>query len=227
MIWRLLGSSALALLVTILLFSFMVKLVAGDSARQMVDQAITQMQFVALPEEPPEPPPEPDTATPAALPAANESALMPVASVPQVPAPALDALPAVPQLRNMAVNAPAPGANWSMPLEADGFEAGEKGKGYVEVVPLATRRPNIPERAWRNKIDGWVLVAFTLKPDGRTANVRVLDANPGGVFEDNVVRAVQDWLYDMRDVKRKGDLILTQKVELSWRDFPDNSPYLD
>lgn len=227
MILRLLGSGVMAVLVSLLLFTFMVKLLSTDTVQQSIDQAVTSMQFVQLPPEPAEPPADNEQSAPPETQVTDDSRLLPVAALPQVAAvPAPDSVP-LPRVNDMAVAAPAPTSNWGLPPAGDAFDAGEKGKGYIEVVPLATRRPNIPERAWRNKIDGWVLVAFTLKPDGRTTNVRVLDAHPGGVFEDNVVRAVEDWLYDMSGIKHKGNLILTQKIELFWQDFPDNSPYLD
>ncbi|AUM13956.1 energy transducer TonB [Ketobacter alkanivorans] len=226
MILRLFVSGLLAVLVSVLLFIFMIRLLSGETIQQNIDQAVTRMQFVEPPPDEAEPQTTPEQAV-ASEPSFAEESMMPVATLPQtVAAPAPSALPQ-PKMSSNAFNVPAPKSSWSAPLSGDAFQAGEKGKGFVEVIPLATRRPNIPEVAWENKIDGWVLVAFTLKPDGRTANVRVLDARPGGVYEDNVIRAVQDWLYDMRSIKHKGDIILTQKIELFWRDYPDNTPYLD
>ena len=98
----------------------------------------------------------------------------------------------------------------------------------MEVVPYDTRRPNVPEVAWRNRIDGWVLVAFSVTPEGRTKDVRVLDANPRGVFEDKVIAAVRDWQYQIRfKGKQRGDLVLTQRVEVSWKNYPYNLPHVD
>ena len=39
-------------------------------------------------------------------------------------------------------------------------------QGFVEVVPFNTRRPNVPDVAWQNKINGWVLVAFSVTGPG-------------------------------------------------------------
>ena len=98
----------------------------------------------------------------------------------------------------------------------------------MEVVPIGTRKPNVPELAWKNKINGWVLVAFNVTPDGRTRNVRVLDANPRGVFEEKVIAAIEDWLYSVRfSGERKGEVVLTQKVEVEWKDFHLNMPNVD
>lgn len=106
--------------------------------------------------------------------------------------------------------------------------ADAKGKdGYKEVLPLSTRQPNIPEEAWNKKIDGWVLVAFTVNAFGRVENVRVLDAQPRGLFEDNVIASVRDWVYDPADFKgRKVKAQLTQRIELYWKDYPNNNKQL-
>lgn len=229
MIYRFMGSAVAGLAVSLLLFLFMLRLLAGDGVQASIDQAVTQMEFVDLPEPPPPPKEQADPSPSTPLDAEPISAgdLVPIMTLAPNAPPQLQTDVAQPDWQNLAVQVPAPSSRWTAPLAGDAFNAGQKGKGYVEVVPLATRRPNIPEQAWQHKIDGWVLVAFTLKADGRTADVRVLDAQPGGVFENTVIKAVEDWLYDMRDIDHKGELILTQKIELFWRDYPDNSPYLD
>lgn len=124
------------------------------------------------------------------------------------------------------------GDRWSKALGADavqvGAGSGTDAQGFVEVVPFDTRRPNVPESAWLNKIDGWVLVAFSVTPDGRTQKVRVLDASPRGVFEDTVIAAVADWKYHVSFAgKAKGDVVMTQKVEVFWRNYPQNLPNVD
>mgnify|MGYP001822748809 FL=1 len=137
--------------------------------------------------------------------------------------PALDM-----SLGDLAV--PAVGENWSVPLGRGGISlpAGQDARGYVEVVPFNTRRPNVPEAAWRNRISGWVLVAFTVTPQGYTRDVRVLDASPRGLFEDSVIAAVQDWRYTLSfSGKSAGNVVLTQKVDVDWRNYPQNLPNVD
>lgn len=63
---------------------------------------------------------------------------------------------------------------------------------------------------------------------GTTAGVRVLDANPRGVFEDKVVAAVSDWRYSVNfhgDLSRR--VVLTQRVEVNWQNYPNNMPNVD
>ena len=122
------------------------------------------------------------------------------------------------------------GDRWSAPLGAASVPVAGAGDalGYVEVVPFNTRRPNVPAVAWQNKVSGWVLVAFSITPKGSTRDVRVLDANPKGVFEEKVVAAVQDWQYQLSfSGKSRGEIILTQKVEVSWQNYPQNIPNVD
>ena len=129
------------------------------------------------------------------------------------------------------INVRVMGEKWSAPLGVAGVNisrGGSDAQGFVEVIPFNTRRPNVPEVAWKNRVNGWVLVAFSVTPHGRTRNVRVLDANPRGIFEEKVISAVQDWQYVLNfPGKARGDVILTQKVEVLWKNYPHNLPNVD
>ena len=123
------------------------------------------------------------------------------------------------------------GSSFSAPVGADGVSipgGGQDASGFVEVVPYNTRRPNVPEVAWQNKLSGWVLVAFTVTPRGDTRDVRVLDANPRGVFEEKVIAAVQDWQYSVKFSRQSAaNVVLTQRIEVRWQDYPNNLPNVD
>ncbi len=125
----------------------------------------------------------------------------------------------------------APGDGWSAPLAGSVVALEGKGqdaRGYVEVIPYSTRRPSVPEVAWRNKINGWVLVAFSISTDGKPRDIRVLDADPKGVFEEKVIAAVEDWRYTVKfERELTGDVVLTQKVEVDWQNYPQNIPNVD
>lgn len=101
-------------------------------------------------------------------------------------------------------------------------------QGFIEITPFATRRPNIPDVAFENQLNGWVLVIFNVSPQGRTRNIKVLDASPKGIFEQDVVRAISYWHYDVQDLIKNGrDLVLTQKIQLDWQHYHQNLPYED
>ena len=113
--------------------------------------------------------------------------------------------------------------NWAPPLgnevaTGDSDAAGEKNTGFRTIIPISTRQPNVPKIAWENKIDGWVLVSFVVSKKGRVSKIRVMDAYPKGVFEEYVIASVENWLYS----SMKNPIQLTQKIELFWKDYPNN-----
>ena len=59
-----------------------------------------------------------------------------------------------------------------------------------EAVLLKGVAPSYPPSALRNKQSGWVVVAFTIEPNGRTSNVHVTDALPRRVFDRAAMDAV-------------------------------------
>jgi TonB family protein len=108
--------------------------------------------------------------------------------------------------------------------------AGQSATTKREITPLSTRRPNIPKVAFDNKIDGWVLLAFTVNPDGKVSDIQIMDAYPRGVFEANAVEAVKSWRYSPREKKRKKDpepkpIRLSQKMDFQWSMYSYNMDY--
>lgn len=229
MILRLIVAAGLGLLVSLLVFQFMMGLIVNNQSDVEENQTITQLQMVEPPPEPDELEPEPEqvpdeVAEEPEMDAMEVTAPAPV-EAPEMEAPEMD----LSSLSGLSLPEGSSAAStWKAPLSLgeDGF--GKKGEGYVEVIPLSTRRPNIPEVAWKKKIDGWVLVAFTVMPSGKTKNVRILDSFPRGIFEEKSIQAVEDWIYDSSDIKRvKGEVVLTQKIELFWENYPQNNNHLD
>ena len=218
-----------ALLITVAVFLFMQSLIERGKDEGVQIAVYTDVE-VFRQEREEEPEPEEDTAQePSAEPAMDTMDIM-QASPPTPQAATNLELPAL-DLGVGDLNIQAVGDSWSGPLAAGTVNMGGGGadaQGYIEVIPFNTRRPNVPEVAWQNKINGWVLVAFSVTAQGRTRNVRVLDARPRGVFEEKVVAAVEDWQYRVSfSGKASGDVVLTQKVEVQWQNFPQNLPNVD
>jgi TonB family protein len=220
-----------ALLVTLVIFLFMHSLIQRGKEEGVALIVYNDVQIVPPQQE--EPPP--DEQTPQEKPEPmDEPAMEPLAvAAAAPPAPVAADTLEIPALELAAgdINIAAAGERWTAPMSGGGGEVvvgGRDAQGYIEVVPFDTRRPNVPEVAWQNKIDGWVLVAFSVTPDGRTRDVRVLDASPRGVFEEKVMAAVADWRYQVSfSGELKGDVILTQKVEVRWQNYPQNLPNVD
>ena len=85
---------------------------------------------------------------------------------------------------------------------------------------MSTRKPQIPKIAWDNKINGWVTVSLEVTPSGHVKNIKVLNASPRGVFEDEAVNAVSHWQYYTSPGET--NLRLIQKIEFEWKDYPYN-----
>lgn len=99
---------------------------------------------------------------------------------------------------------------------------GQADTGRKEIVPIATRRPNIPKIAYDNRINGWVLLAYTVGNNGRIKNIRVLDAEPRGIFEANAVAAVSSWRYGEYKGEEKH---ISQRVDFEWSMYSYNMVY--
>jgi protein TonB len=226
---RIFPALAGALLITVAVFLLMHSLIQQGKNEGVQLAVYNDVQIIhSEPEEEP-PVPQPDeNPEPIEEPTLEPLAISAVSPTP-VPAVKLE-MPAL-DLGPGDIDVAAVGSSWRGPLVSGGVGVGIGGidaQGYIEVVPFDTRRPNVPQVAWQNKIDGWVLVAFSVTPEGRTRGVRVLDASPRGVFEEKVVAAVEDWTYRISfSGNARGDAVLTQKVEVQWKNFPQNIPNVD
>ena len=217
-----------ALLITVAVFLFMQSLIRSQ---QPEDRALLVHSNVEVfRPEPEEEEPEPEEDVPEEP--KDEPVMESLEVAPPKPEPATELEIAALDLAVGEIQVKAVGDRWSAPMGTGVVNmaggGGEDAQGFIEVIPFDTRKPNVPEVAWQNKINGWVLVAFNVTPQGGTRNVRVLDARPRGVFEEKVVAAVEDWRYTVNfHGKASGRVVLTQKVDVLWQNFPNNLPNVD
>lgn len=228
---RLVPATLGAVLVTVAVFLFMQSLIEAGQQDEIPLSVFENVEILR-------PEPERDDTTEPDQPQQEQAREQPLLASLAAPAPTSSPMEPQPQAQapvlDLAVgdiSIGAVGDTWSAPLGQGAIDIGGGGmdaRGFVEVVPYNTRKPNVPEVAWQNKISGWVLVAFTITPDGRTRDVRVLDARPRGVFEEKVIAAVEDWQYSVSFRGReRSNLVLTQRVEVRWQDYPRNLPNVD
>lgn len=208
----------IALAISLTLFWFMSNLIQQSNSNIGFTQELFTVELIKPKQEEPEPEPEPepeqpDIEEPLKMPELKLSTPTPSA-LPNLDLPALDVGASEMKFATSRAWTPPGGIGVGRRLGGDG-----KGQGFREVVPIATRQPNIPDIAWENKIDGWVMVVISVNSSGYVSNVRIMDASPRGVFEENVVLAVKDWQYEMNGQK---SMVLTQKIELFWKDYPRN-----
>ena len=73
--------------------------------------------------------------------------------------------------------------------------------------PAVRTDARYPLRALSVLREGWEEMAFDLTPAGEPHNIRVLAAQPAGLFEDAAVEALARWSYDanpgLRDCREK------------------------
>ena len=92
------------------------------------------------------------------------------------------------------------------------------GGGGRPLIPLSTARPQITDYAYRRGIEGWVVVVFTVGTNGRVTNIRIVDAEPKGLFEGATVESISNWIYEPTDRPRE----VTQRVEFKLDDYQYN-----
>lgn len=61
---------------------------------------------------------------------------------------------------------------------------------------LSDAAPRYPLAAQNRRIEGSVLVAFTIQPDGQVSDARPLSAQPAGVFEEAALAAAARWRFE-------------------------------
>ncbi|WP_120997545.1 TonB family protein [Stutzerimonas urumqiensis] len=204
---RLAFSFAGACAVAVVLFMLMLSMVTPPRS-DAIDEPIAIANFVRMDgrneetatrtrqqaPQPPQPqtpqpptPPRPQAATPDANLPSLDLQLPTVAtgiSVAAAPTPSLAGLTAAP--------AAAPPPSASPP------SGGQAGGPEQEVMPLNDVRPEYPYRARQQGIEGYIKLAFTITPEGRVENIRVLEASPRNVFDREARRAAARWRFAPR-----------------------------
>jgi protein TonB len=101
---------------------------------------------------------------------------------------------------------------------AGGGGGGGQGFSGKELIPLSTARPQIPEWAYKRGIEGWVECVFTVLPNGHVRDVKIVDAQPKGVFEAAAIESISNWIYAEYPKARQ----VKQRVEFKLSDFQYN-----
>jgi protein TonB len=68
----------------------------------------------------------------------------------------------------------------------------------VAVAPLEPNvhvEPRYPRRALSRGIEGRVVVAYTIQPDGSTSDLEVVEAEPPKIFDRSALEAVRQWRF--------------------------------
>jgi protein TonB len=101
-------------------------------------------------------------------------------------------------------NRPAPAANGGgaavLPIEApklalDGPGLAGGAGGDTDVTPLVRIAPQYPLQAAERRIQGWVVVEFTISAAGTVMDPQVIASDPPSVFDGAALQAVRKWKY--------------------------------
>ena len=99
-----------------------------------------------------------------------------------------------------------------------GAIGGGIGGGDSDIIPLVRISPQYPRQAAMDRIEGTVTLEFIVNPDGTVRNVRIVSANPPGVFEQAAITAALKWKFkpkvvDGKPVEQKGVQPMSFKLE--------------
>lgn len=201
----------LGLLLTVLLFLVLGWMIRGQDWEGLgPSRTIDQIQVVQ-PDRAPEEPPNPAAAlenAPPPPPAAPPALGRPDLPALDVPSLALDPTP----IGNITVPIAlgASGLTLGKAGSFAGFGSGRGGSGSGSgsggaggggwkgkpLVPLSTARPQMPDWACKQKLNGWVEAVFVVMPNGRVQDIKIVDADPRGVFEAAAVDSISNWIYE-------------------------------
>jgi protein TonB len=73
---------------------------------------------------------------------------------------------------------------------------GGTGGADRDVVPLVRIEPDYPMQARQRRIEGWVVVEFTISTAGTVKDAVVVASEPGSVFDRAAIQAVRKWKYN-------------------------------
>lgn len=85
------------------------------------------------------------------------------------------------------------------------------GFGDSDVIPLVRMSAQYPQRAIRQKIEGYVTARLQINAEGTVDNVEIVEAQPRGVFEREAVRAL--YRYKFKPKMEGGKALEQQAIQ--------------
>lgn len=110
---------------------------------------------------------------------------------PQPPPPSMDNVD--PNAESMGVRDVPVDTN--VVMDSSGFGLSPSDGEYLPIVKV---QPVYPRRALSRGIEGYVIVEFTVTKQGTTKDVRVVEADPQGIFDRAAIQAAQKFKYKPR-----------------------------
>jgi protein TonB len=183
-------STVCGISVALALFLLMHTLISGDANKNREREESVRLDFIQVNQDEienirkrtPPPKPEPPKKPPPPPKLTVDSTDRPQQQMPDMQMPRIDL--------GIGAGAGPYLGNWS---------AGDR-NAEGDVIPIVRIEPQFPRDALVKGIEGWVVVEFTIEPDGTVSDPRVVDSNPRRIFDRNAVRAIYKWKFKPRIV---------------------------
>ncbi|MEZ8146712.1 energy transducer TonB [Enterovibrio norvegicus] len=78
-----------------------------------------------------------------------------------------------------------------------------EGSSNQQAMPMYRSEPSYPAKALRRRIEGYVVIRFTIDETGRPQDLEVVEASPKRVFERDAMRALKRWKYQPKRLDGK------------------------
>lgn len=86
-----------------------------------------------------------------------------------------------------------------------------------QAMPLYRVEPRYPSRALKRKIEGYVIMSFSIDETGEPFDIEVKEAEPKRIFNRDAVRALKQWKYQPKLVEGKAIVQQNQTVRLEFK----------
>ena len=178
---------AFTLLINILLFS-LPPLVGQDNIDREDLEAIVPVNLIRLVKKPPPPP---------------EEEKLPEKKPPPKPLSVVRMRRDIPKRQEIKIDLPKlsfeinPKLTMGMPVAPPDVSGFYYNQGDVDQAPLLVfkMKPFYPYRARRLNIAGKVKVSFVVDEYGHVSRIKIIEAEPPGIFKDSVIRALPSWRF--------------------------------
>jgi len=186
-------------------FLLMQALIAQDAKAPQARPSLAQVDFIDRPErsEPPPPPTEPPPEPPPPEPAPPKPEPVRLNPMPK-PSQQQPELAADHSFRPDLGGLPGLGRGPRLGTGKTGVNQG--------LTPIQRIPPSYPRWAARQRLEGWVKVAFTVNPQGEVTDAKVIEAEPSGVFDRAALRAIRRWRF--RPPTQGGEPVAQRAVQI-------------
>jgi protein TonB len=87
----------------------------------------------------------------------------------------------------------------------------------AETVPLVRIQPMYPRAAAQKRLEGWVLLEFTIGTTGAVKDARVIDSKPPNIFDRAALQAILKWKYKPKIVDGQAVETIGVQVKLTFK----------